>query len=146
MHVTLFDVDLSIDASALDCDVATVREWVAEYERGERTDFDVEVTFPDGLTGEVMRAMQRIPPGETRTYGEIAEGLGTAAVAVGQACGRNPAPIVVPCHRVVGADSLGGYSAGGDRGPTLKRRLLEHEGAIGPVGVSTGTSQARLGG
>jgi len=72
-----------------------------------------------------MDAMAAIPYGETRTYGELAVELDTAAVAVGQACGRNPVPIVVPCHRVVGANSLGGYSAEG--GPELKERLLALE-------------------
>jgi methylated-DNA-[protein]-cysteine S-methyltransferase len=75
-----------------------------------------------------MDEMSAIPYGETRTYGEIATALDSAPVAVGQACGSNPVPIVVPCHRVVGSDGgLHGYSAPG--GVALKRRLLEHEGA-----------------
>ena len=137
MDVTLFGIDLAIDETALDWDAATVRSRVADYERGEPVAFDADVAFPDGLTGEVMRAMRRIPAGETRSYGEVADELGTAAVAVGQACGRNPVPIVVPCHRIVGADSLGGFSAGGERGLELKRRLLEHEGALGADAAST---------
>ena len=142
MDVTCFGIDLEIDETALDWDAETVRSRVATYERGEPVSFDAAVEFPDGLTGEVMRAMRRIPVGETRTYGEVATDLGTAAVAVGQACGRNPVPIVVPCHRIVGADSLGGFSAGGDRGLELKRRLLEHEGALTADGGET--VQARL--
>jgi methylated-DNA-[protein]-cysteine S-methyltransferase len=71
-----------------------------------------------------------IPRGETRTYGEIAARLGDRGLsrAVGQALGRNPFPIVVPCHRVVAADGkAGGFSAAG--GLATKRRLLEIEGA-----------------
>ena len=143
MDVTLFGIDVGIDETVLCWDEATVRERVAEYERGDRAVFDVSVEFPGGLTGAVMRAMRRIPHGETRTYGEVADELDTAPVAVGQACGRNPAPIVVPCHRVVGVDSLGGFSAGGERGLELKRRLLELESGRKPT-IGT-TLQSRLG-
>ena len=73
--------------------------------------------------------MAAIPYGETRTYGEIAAELDSAPIAVGGACGRNPVPVVVPCHRVVGSDGgLRGYSAAD--GIATKRRLLELEGAI----------------
>jgi methylated-DNA-[protein]-cysteine S-methyltransferase len=73
--------------------------------------------------------MSAIPFGETRTYGEIARGLGVPAQAVGQACGANPVPVVIPCHRVLGATSLGGYS--GEGGVETKVWLLRHEGAGG---------------
>jgi methylated-DNA-[protein]-cysteine S-methyltransferase len=75
-----------------------------------------------------MAAMAAIPYGETRTYGELASELGSAPVPVGSACGRNLAPVVVPCHRVVGTDSLGGFSAAG--GLDAKRALLAHEGVL----------------
>lgn len=74
----------------------------------------------------VWRQMQAIPYGETRTYGEIARWLRSAPRAVGRACGRNPIPIVIPCHRVVASDGLGGYS--GDGGTDTKTWLLELEG------------------
>ena len=79
----------------------------------------------------VYRAAQAVPPGKTTTYGEIATGLGDLrqARAVGQALGRNPWPIVVPCHRVTAADGrTGGFSAPG--GAETKLRLLEIEGAL----------------
>jgi len=117
-----------IDGSLLGADAATVREQVAAYDAGERESFDLGVAYPDGFTGAVMREMAAIPYGETRTYGDLAAALDTAAVAVGGACGRNPLPVIVPCHRVVAADGLGGY--GGGR--ALKRALLEHEGADVP--------------
>jgi methylated-DNA-[protein]-cysteine S-methyltransferase len=72
-----------------------------------------------------MREMYDIPYGETRSYGEIAENIGSAAVAVGQACGKNPIPLIIPCHRVVGKNSIGGYAYGEE----VKQKLLELEGA-----------------
>jgi O-6-methylguanine DNA methyltransferase len=75
----------------------------------------------------VWSELVRIPVGETRTYGDIARALANAARAVGGACGANPCPIIVPCHRVIGADgSLRGFGGGLD----VKRMLLEHEGAM----------------
>jgi methylated-DNA-[protein]-cysteine S-methyltransferase len=77
----------------------------------------------------VFEAMMAIPYGETRTYGDIASALDSSARAVGQACGANPIPILIPCHRVLGAGSLGGYSGAG--GAATKLWLLELEGAAG---------------
>ena len=74
-----------------------------------------------------------ISPGRTRSYGEIAREVRSAPRAVGQACGENPLPLVVPCHRVVAAAGIGGFahSDGGFR-LSAKRWLLEHEGAEAP--------------
>lgn len=81
----------------------------------------------------VWEAMQRIPAGEVRTYGDVARELGSSARAVGGACGANPIPLVVPCHRIVAASGdLGGFmgvrAEGFER--SIKRWLLEHEGAL----------------
>jgi methylated-DNA-[protein]-cysteine S-methyltransferase len=74
----------------------------------------------------VWQAMREIPAGQVLSYGAIAERLGSSARAVGGACGANPIPIIIPCHRVVGAArALGGYSGG--EGPDTKRYLLAHE-------------------
>lgn len=78
-------------------------------------------------------AMQRIPAGSTRTYGELARELGSSARAVGGACGANPIPLVVPCHRVIAAGGrLGGFmgASGGGFERSIKRWLLAHEGAL----------------
>jgi methylated-DNA-[protein]-cysteine S-methyltransferase len=128
MEVQVLEGWVTIDETLIDASPAEIRRQIRAYERDARTDFSLDVTIPDSFTGEVMAAMQRIPLGETRTYGEIAADLDTAPVAVGQAAGRNPVPIVVACHRVVAADGLGGYSAAG--GLSLKERLLRHEGAL----------------
>jgi methylated-DNA-[protein]-cysteine S-methyltransferase len=76
---------------------------------------------------QVWRALQKIPLGQTRSYGEIAKMIGKpkAVRAVGGACGANPIPLLVPCHRVLAANrKIGGFSGGLDR----KKSLLEHEG------------------
>jgi methylated-DNA-[protein]-cysteine S-methyltransferase len=77
----------------------------------------------------VWNELCKIPVGETRTYGEIANKLNSSARAVGNACRKNPIAIIVPCHRVVSATGLGGY-AGKTEGRQLdiKRWLLNHEG------------------
>lgn len=104
------------------------REQLAAYFAGSLTEFDLPLA-PQGtdFQQQVWRRLREIPYGATATYGEIARGLGRTghgARAVGVANGRNPLPVIVPCHRVVGADgSLTGYGGGMDR----KRRLLALE-------------------
>lgn len=92
------------------------------------TRFDLPLDWGIGLNAEVRRAMAAIPMGETRTYGQIARTVGAPAQAVGQACGANPLPILIPCHRVTGTDWFGGFSAPG--GVETKAALLRHEGAL----------------
>lgn len=126
MRVHLLGDAVDVDPGLLDVGVDELRRQLREYASGKRRSFDIEVAIPDSFTGRVMAAMAAIPYGETRTYGQLADSLGSAPRAVGGACGRNPLPIVVPCHRVVRTDGgLGGYSAAG--GVAFKRRLLEHE-------------------
>lgn len=90
--------------------------------------FDLPMDWGTGLNAAVRRAMAAIPMGETRTYGQIARSVGAAPQAVGQACGANPLPILIPCHRVTGTDWFGGFSAPG--GVETKAALLRHEGAL----------------
>jgi O-6-methylguanine DNA methyltransferase len=100
---------------------------LAQYFAKTRHTFTLPFDFGTGIHTQVRRAMAAIPYGETRTYGDIAKALHTNAQAVGQACGANPLPILIPCHRVVGAQNLGGFSAKG--GVETKVALLRHEGA-----------------
>ena len=81
----------------------------------------------DAFQQAISAAMLEIPYGETREYGEIARELGANPQAVGSACGNNSIAIIIPCHRVVGATGLGGFSAPG--GVETKVALLRHEGA-----------------
>jgi methylated-DNA-[protein]-cysteine S-methyltransferase len=79
----------------------------------------------------VWHALERIPRGQTRSYGALARSLGTAARAVGQACGENRFPVVIPCHRVVAASGIGGFAhARGGYLLEAKRWLLVHERAL----------------
>src|SRR5215469_6281890 len=101
------------------------------YFAGKLTVFDLPLR-PAGSDFElrVWAAMQDIPYGETRSYGDLAAETHSAARAVGRACGRNPIPIVIPCHRVLGKGWLGGYSGAG--GLKTKEALLTLEGALTP--------------
>jgi methylated-DNA-[protein]-cysteine S-methyltransferase len=92
------------------------------------TRFDLALDWGEGLNAAVRHAMADIPFGETRTYGQIAKAVGAPAQAVGQACGANPLPILIPCHRVTGTNWFGGFSAPG--GVETKAALLQHEGAL----------------
>ncbi len=111
--------------------LAEAARQLAAYEAGDLTRFELPLRV-DGSAFQqaVCRAMSDIPFGETRTYGDLAKLLDQPAQAVGQACGRNPIPIIIPCHRVMGTGGrLTGFS-GGD-GVETKVALLRHEGAGG---------------
>jgi methylated-DNA-[protein]-cysteine S-methyltransferase len=106
--------------------VRQVRAYLARERRG----FDLPLA-PEGSAFEqqVWAAMQRIPYGETRSYGEIAHETGGMPQDVGSACGSNPLPIIIPCHRVLaGGGRLGGYSGKG--GLETKTTLLVLEGRL----------------
>jgi methylated-DNA-[protein]-cysteine S-methyltransferase len=110
--------------------LADAKRQLAAYFAGKRREFDLPLA-PQGSAGErlVWQALIDIPYGKTRSYGELARELGLSPRHVGQACGRNPIPILIPCHRVVAADgALTGFSAPG--GIETKRRLLQLEGAL----------------
>jgi len=106
--------------------LASAATQLQEYARGERRVFELALDL-EGTEFElrVWNALCTIPWGRTRTYGEIAQAIGEpgSARAVGRANGRNPLPIIVPCHRVVSATGLGGYSGGLE----WKQRLLALE-------------------
>lgn len=80
---------------------------------------------------KVWQAMLDIPRGQTRSYGELAAELKSCAQAVGQACGANPIPVIIPCHRIVGKAGLGGFFGHTSGAPLdIKRWLLAHEGVL----------------
>jgi len=79
----------------------------------------------------VWQAIAAIPCGQTRTYSELAVQLGSGPRAVANACGANPLPLVVPCHRVVAQNGIGGFMQGKQDGLLIKRWLLQHEGVKG---------------
>ena len=104
---------------------------LAAYDAGELTSFDLPTRVAaNAFQQAVCAVMAAIPFGETVTYGDIAKALGKPAQAVGSACGGNPIPIIIPCHRVMGAGGkLTGFSGAG--GVETKVALLRHEGAAG---------------
>lgn len=100
------------------------------YARGDLEKFDLPLHVNGtNFQRDVCRVMSEIPFGYTRTYGEIAKELRVPAQAVGQASGGNPIAIIIPCHRVMGAKGLTGFSGVG--GVETKVALLRHEGAAG---------------
>ena len=109
---------------------------LGEYFAGERTAFDLPLR-PRGSDFElaVWHQLTRIPYGETRSYGDVADDIACRAPrAVGQANRNNPIPIVIPCHRVTAAGGgIGGYAGQWEKGEGMdrKRWLLKHEGAAG---------------
>jgi methylated-DNA-[protein]-cysteine S-methyltransferase len=123
--------DLRLGTNAI---IGATRGQLDAYFAGRRETFDLPLA-PDGTDFQrrVWRALATIPFGETRSYGEIAAAIGAprASRAVGAANGRNPIAVVVPCHRVIGADgSLTGFGGGMDR----KRFLLALEGGERALG------------
>jgi methylated-DNA-[protein]-cysteine S-methyltransferase len=108
---------------------AAARSQLADWFAGHRPDFDL-VLRPGGtpFQAKVWQALQRIPAGATRSYGALARELGSSPRAVGRANATNPICVVVPCHRVIGADgSLTGFAFG----VAIKQWLLAHERAVG---------------
>lgn len=111
---------------------AMAKAIVAELE-AYLADAKHEIDLPFELDGthhqcKVWQAMLAIPAGQIRSYGELAAQIGSCARAVGQACGSNPIPLVIPCHRVVGKTGLGGFMHRADEGALdIKRWLLNHE-------------------
>jgi methylated-DNA-[protein]-cysteine S-methyltransferase len=108
------------------------RRELDEYFEGRREHFDVPVDWsltPKGFRNRALHAVARIPYGRTKTYAEIAKAAGNprAFRAAGTACGHNPVPLIVPCHRVVqSGGGVGNYGGG----PEMKRALLDLEGAL----------------
>jgi methylated-DNA-[protein]-cysteine S-methyltransferase len=108
--------------------VAHVHEQLDEYFAGERLQFDLRLAAAGTpYQHRVWQKLVEIPLGETRSYRQLAIELDSGPRAVGSANGANPICLIVPCHRVIGADgSLTGFAYGID----LKRRLLEHEAGV----------------
>jgi methylated-DNA-[protein]-cysteine S-methyltransferase len=125
----------AVDRNAINDEraIADIRRQVEEYCAGERTIFEIErAARGTDFQRAVWEALMGIPYGETRSYGQIAKAIGQpqAARGVGAANGANPIGLIVPCHRVIGADgTLTGYGGG----LPLKRALLAHEAAHRPA-------------
>lgn len=107
-----------------------IKRWIEAYAEGKKMSIDLPLSL-DGMpdfTKNTLLMLLKIPFGKTVSYQHLAHVLGTmkGARAVGNACGRNPFPLIIPCHRVIASDgSLGGFS----QGLTIKQQLLSFEGA-----------------
>ncbi|MQA99707.1 MAG: methylated-DNA--[protein]-cysteine S-methyltransferase [Actinobacteria bacterium] len=109
--------------------VKPIVDEIQSYLAGELQTFtcDVDLTFATAYAQRVLHELRKVPFGEVTSYGQLARRIGSSPRAVGGAVGRNPIPIIVPCHRVLAGDgSLGGFSGGLDR----KRALLAIEGRV----------------
>lgn len=103
---------------------------IAAYFAGALTRFDLPLHMDGSETQQMIcNAIAAIPFGDTRSYGDLAKALSLPAQTIGGGCGRNPIPLIIPCHRVLGANGLGGFSGG--TGIETKIALLKHEGAAG---------------
>ena len=138
-----------IDASGTTVSGSTdpVRRAVEQLEQwfaGERTHFDLPLAPAATLRGQVLRdALIAVGYGATVSYGELARTTASSARAIGQACARNPFPIIAPCHRILNANGrLGAYSAG--LGPITKHWLLDHERRHAPTDAGRVTRQLDL--
>ena len=130
--ITGIDFGLGGGARPNDGLLAEAARQLTEYFAGTLREFTLPLA-PSGTSFrlKVWAAMQAIPYGQTRSYGDLARMLDSAPRAVGGACGANPIPLVIPCHRVVGAGgALGGFSGGA--GCDTKRQLLALEHALPP--------------
>ncbi|MDC8758822.1 methylated-DNA--[protein]-cysteine S-methyltransferase [Janthinobacterium fluminis] len=120
------------EKDAADAVAALAAEQIVRYCRDADFRFDLPLA-PAGSAFQqrVWDAIAAIPRGQVRTYGQVARHIGSAARAVGQACGANWYPLVVPCHRVTAAGGLGGFANHADAAGFhlgVKRWLLDHEG------------------
>lgn len=109
------------------------RAQLEEYLDGKRTNFDMPLA-PSGTSyrQRVWQFLRQVPPGETRTYSQLALLAGGSARSVGSAMASNPIPIIIPCHRVVASAGPGGYS-GGDGLPTKRFLLVLERRSAGPT-------------
>jgi len=102
---------------------------IMQYLQQPNTPFNLPLTMQGTIfQRRVWQAIVAIPLGQTRTYGQIARQLGSGARAVANACGANSTPLLIPCHRVVAQNGIGGFMQGKPKGLLIKQWLLAHEG------------------
>ena len=129
----LLGIEFLPQSTKLQAPVGAMAQTVCAELQAYLADPQHEIDLPFELDGthhqcNVWQAMLDIPCGQTRSYGELAAQIGSSAQAVGQACGSNPIPLVIPCHRVVGKTGLGGFMHRADEDALdIKRWLLAHE-------------------
>ncbi|MBA3022960.1 MAG: methylated-DNA--[protein]-cysteine S-methyltransferase [Sideroxydans sp.] len=129
----LLGIEFLPQSTKLQAPVGAMAQTICAELQAYLADPQHEIDLPFELDGthhqcNVWQAMLEIPAGQTQSYGELAAKIGSSAQAVGQACGSNPIPLVIPCHRVVGKTGLGGFMHRADEDALdIKRWLLAHE-------------------
>jgi methylated-DNA-[protein]-cysteine S-methyltransferase len=108
-------------------------EQVQQYLKQPTTQFSTSLHQQQGTAFQqrVWQVIADIPVGQTATYGQIAKEIGSGPRAVANACGANNIPLIIPCHRVVAQNDIGGFMQGNENGLQIKRWLLAHEGISG---------------
>lgn len=133
-YVTQLDYNTrqAVTRARLSASAQKVKQQIEKYLSKPQYRFDLPLALHGtDFQQRVWRALQKITAGQTRTYGELAESLGSGARAVGNACRNNPVPLIVPCHRVVAKNGIGGFSGKTSGGPIQRKHwLLSHEGAL----------------
>ena len=124
-HIFLGNHDLPENVAECSPEHPTAR-WLDAYFRGKNPPLPPIVPAKTPFQEKMRQGLLAIPSGEVHTYGELAKRLNSAPRAVGQALGANPIPILIPCHRIVAADGLGGFACRLD----WKRKLLTREESI----------------
>jgi methylated-DNA-[protein]-cysteine S-methyltransferase len=123
-------VDMESDAPLLNLTC----QQIVRYLKQSTSSFDLPLDQQGTVfQKKVWRAIVAIPCGQTRTYGELALQIGSGPRAVANACGANQLPLVIPCHRVVAKNGLGGFMQGKQNSLAIKKWLLQHEGVKGFV-------------
>lgn len=120
------EISNSYDSFKLSDKYQKLAEKVCMAYHGKESSFDIDTPDENSFKGKILQEVAKIPYGEVKTYKQIAEALDTKAYrAVGTAIGRNPLPIIIPCHRVVRSDlHVGGFFGGTE----MKKEILENEG------------------
>jgi methylated-DNA-[protein]-cysteine S-methyltransferase len=126
-EITLIPPTLAVQAKTAEI-MRPVTTQIEAYLRTPKTKLNFKcLSLGTPYQQKVWQAISQIPCGETRTYTELAQQIGSGPRAVANACGANPLPLLVPCHRVVAKNGLGGFMQGFDGGLEIKKWLLAHE-------------------
>lgn len=120
--------DVVLEAASSHPLVSLAAKQVMQYLQQATTEFSMPVQqVGTAFQHKVWRAIAAIPRGQTRTYSQLAQQIGSGPRAVANACGANRLPLVIPCHRVVAKNGLGGFMQGTHNGWLIKQWLLQHE-------------------
>ena len=129
LKIDLLTTAVANKQSSSDPDIGQSVQEILAYLQQAHDQFSLPATLSGSPFQEkVWRAIAAIPLGQTRSYSELAAQLHSGPRAVANACGANRLPLLIPCHRVVGKNGLGGFMQGQENGLTIKRWLLAHEG------------------